>query len=115
MLRPRLLLAIGLVATVALTACSGDEPVAATSTTGTALPTRTSVTQVPIPTTAGTGTTTTTVPAEIATSIDACALLAPAEVEALIGGDPGPGREIETQGQPRVDEDGATTTTTTPP
>ena len=107
--RPVLLPALLIVLTLAVTACGSEEPPAPTTTTGTALPPRTTLPQVV--TTAPSVATTTTLPAEIATEVDACALLRPREVRAVAGEQAGRGTPVaatDLPGQPRTDgEDGA--------
>ena len=92
---PRPFSTVALVAAMAVLAgaCGGDSPPAPTTTTGTALPTRTTIT--PLITIAPGATTTTTTPAQIATSVDACGLVEPAEV-ALVVDDAGPGVAVDT-------------------
>lgn len=74
-------------------ACGSDGPPAPTTTTGTALPTRTTL--APLITIAPGVTTTTTTPAQVATSVDACGLVEPAEI-ALVVEDAGPGVSVDT-------------------
>jgi hypothetical protein len=69
--------------------CGGGEPPAPSTTTGTALPTRTTL--APTITIAPESATTTTTPAQVATSVDACGLVESAEIALVVGDDPGPG------------------------
>ena len=89
-----------LVLAFVVTACSGEDPPAPTSTTGTALPPRTTLPVVV--TTAPSASTTTTVPAEIATEVDACALVRPREAQAVAGEQAGRGSAVPATDLPGV-------------
>ena len=89
-----------LVLAFVVTACGGSDPPAPTSTTGTALPPRTTLPVVV--TTAPSASTTTTIPAEIATEVDACALVRPNEAQAVAGEQAGPGAPVPAADLPGV-------------
>jgi hypothetical protein len=89
---PLALLAVVAAVGLAATACAREDALAPTTTTGTALPARTSL--PPVVTTAPTASTTTTAPPQVATEVNACALLAPEEVQAVTVDDPGPGTPV---------------------
>lgn len=93
--------AVALALALVVTSCTGDEPPAPTTTTGTALPPRTTL--PPVVTTVPGVTTTTTIPAEIATEVDACALVEVEDVRSVAGRRPGPGTPLEAVDLPGAD------------